>query len=326
MGYNWFTGGIWMICLIYGEERFLMEQKLASLKKEYNCNDENMNISVFRGDEDRMKDVYEDLITPPFFTDNKMVILKNPVFLTTKKVKKDDEQLKYFEKCLTDNQETIFVIYYNGDDFDKRKKVVKQLLASAEVFKYDKVNHYRLSDSTRKAVKRRDATIDDDALELLLKRVDDSLEKVANEVEKLCLYNKHITYDIVDTLVSKPLDENVFDLTSAILQKNRQKMFMIYHDLMILNEEPVKLIVLIANQMRLIYQVKLLDRKGYNDKEIGKILSINPYRLKYLRQEGQDYDLNELLECIDRLSKLDVEIKTGKIDKKVGLELFMVRI
>lgn len=326
MGYNWFTGGIWMICLIYGEERFLMEQKLASLKKEYNCNDENMNISVFRGDEDRMKDVYEDLITPPFFTDNKMVILKNPVFLTTKKVKKDDEQLKYFEKCLTDNQETIFVIYYNGDDFDKRKKVVKQLLASAEVFKYDKVNHYRLSDSTRKAVKRRDATIDDDALELLLKRVGDSLEKVANEVEKLCLYNKHITYDIVDTLVSKPLDENVFDLTSAILQKNRQKMFMIYHDLMILNEEPVKLIVLIANQMRLIYQVKLLDRKGYNDKEIGKILSINPYRLKYLRQEGQDYDLNELLECIDRLSKLDVEIKTGKIDKKVGLELFMVRI
>lgn len=326
MGYNWFTGGIWMICLIYGEERFLMEQKLASLKKEYNCNDENMNISVFRGDEDRMKDVYEDLITPPFFTDNKIVILKNPVFLTTKKVKKDDEQLKYFEKCLTDNQETIFVIYYNGDDFDKRKKVVKQLLASAEVFKYDKVNHYRLSDSTRKAVKRRDATIDDDALELLLKRVDDSLEKVANEVEKLCLYNKHITYDIVDTLVSKPLDENVFDLTSAILQKDRQKMFMIYHDLMILNEEPVKLIVLIANQMRLIYQVKLLDRKGYNDKEIGKILSINPYRLKYLRQEGQDYDLNELLECIDRLSKLDVEIKTGKIDKKVGLELFMVRI
>lgn len=315
-----------MICLIYGEERFLMEQKLASLKKEYNCNDENMNISVFRGDEDRMKDVYEDLITPPFFTDNKMVILKNPVFLTTKKVKKDDEQLKYFEKCLTDDQETIFVIYYNGDDFDKRKKVVKQLLGSVEVFKYDKVNHYRISDSTRKAIKRRDATIDDDALELLLKRVDDSLEKVANEVEKLCLYSKHITYDIVDTLVSKPLDENVFDLTSAILQKDRQKMFMIYHDLMILNEEPIKLIVLIANQMRLIYQVKLLVRKGYNDKEIGKILSINHYRLKYLRQEGQDYDLNELLECIDQLSKLDVEIKTGKIDKKVGLELFMIRI
>ena len=103
-------------------------------------------------------------------------------------------------------------------------------------------------------------------------------------------------------------------------------MFSIYHDLMILNEEPIKLIVLIAGQMRLIYQVKLLDRKGYNDKEIGKILGVNPYRLKYVRQEGKDFDLNELLQCLDDLSRLDVEIKTGKMDKKMGLELFMVRI
>ena len=190
----------------------------------------------------------------------------------------------------------------------------------------DKVNHYKLSDSTRQAIRRRDATIDDDALELLLSRLGDSLNNVALEVEKLCLYSKHITYDIVDELVSKPLDENVFALTSAILQKDRRKMFSIYHDLMILNEEPIKLIVLIAGQMRLIYQVKLLDRKGYNDKEIGKILGVNPYRLKYVRQEGKDFDLNELLQCLDDLSRLDVEIKTGKMDKKMGLELFMVRI
>ena len=29
---------------------------------------------------------------------------------------------------------------------------------------------------------------------------------------------------------------------------------------------------------------------------------------------------------LDDLSRLDVEIKTGKMDKKMGLELFMVRI
>ena len=265
-----------MIFVIYGEESFLMEQKLQSLKKEYDCNEDNMNISTYRANEDSLEEVYEDLITPPFLTDKKMVVLKNPYFLTTKKVKKD--------------------------------------------------NHYKLSDSTRQAIRRRDATIDDDALELLLSRLGDSLNNVALEVEKLCLYSKHITYDIVDELVSKPLDENVFALTSAILQKDRRKMFSIYHDLMILNEEPIKLIVLIAGQMRLIYQVKLLDRKGYNDKEIGKILGVNPYRLKYVRQEGKDFDLNELLQCLDDLSRLDVEIKTGKMDKKMGLELFMVRI
>ena len=288
-----------MIFVIYGEESFLMEQKLQSLKKEYDCNEDNMNISTYRANEDSLEEVYEDLITPPFLTDKKMVVLKNPYFLTTKKVKKDNNE---------------------------RKKIVKNLRKQAQFFEIDKVNHYKLSDSTRQAIRRRDATIDDDALELLLSRLGDSLNNVALEVEKLCLYSKHITYDIVDELVSKPLDENVFALTSAILQKDRRKMFSIYHDLMILNEEPIKLIVLIAGQMRLIYQVKLLDRKGYNDKEIGKILGVNPYRLKYVRQEGKDFDLNELLQCLDDLSRLDVEIKTGKMDKKMGLELFMVRI
>ena len=104
------------------------------------------------------------------------------------------------------------------------------------------------------------------------------------------------------------------------------KSIAIYKDLIMNNEEPIKLIVLIANSMRLLYQVKLLDRKGYNDREIASMLSLNPYRLKYIRQDGKEYDLNELLSKLDELSKLDVDIKTGKIDRFRGLELFLMRM
>ena len=75
----------------------------------------------------------------------------------------------------------------------------------------------------------------------------------------------------------------------------------IYKDLKMNNEEPIKLIVLIANSLRLLYQVKLLDRKGYNDQEIGKMLSLNPYRLRYIRQDGKDFEINELLEKLNEL-------------------------
>ena len=43
-----------MIFVIYGEESFLMRQKLQSLKKEYYCNDDNMNISTYRANEDSL--------------------------------------------------------------------------------------------------------------------------------------------------------------------------------------------------------------------------------------------------------------------------------
>lgn len=315
-----------MICVIYGDEKFLMERKLEALKKQYQCNDTNMNYTMYQGDDCSMEEVYEDLLTPSFFQEKKMVVLKNPPFIINKKVKQEEKEINIFLECLNqDNEHCIFVVFCS-EKLDERKKIVKELRKKAHFFEIEKVDHYKLAATARSGFRNRDAVVDDDALDLLLSRVGNNLIEVRNEIEKLCLYSKHITEEIVNKLVSKPLEENVFDLTSAIVQKDRQKMFAIYKDLMILKEEPIKLIVLIANQARLIYQVRLLDRKGYQDKEIAKILSINPYRLKYIRKEGNDFDLNDLLKCLDDLSKLDIQIKTGKMDKEKGLELFMLRI
>ena len=230
-------------------------------------------------------------------------------------------------QCLPYLDKTVHLVIFNDEkNFDERKKVVKMLRKEAQFYEINPLNYYKVSDTTRQAIKKRSCTIDDDALELLLSRKGTNLIDISSEVEKLCLYTKHIDLKSVEELVSRPLDENVFDLTTAILSKDKQKMMSIYKDLMTLNEEPVKLIVLVANSMRLIYQVKLLDRKGYTDQEIAKMLSVNPFRLKYVRKEGKLFELDELLSCLNQLSKLDVKIKTGKIDKKLGLELFMLRI
>lgn len=316
-----------MIFVIYGEERLLMDQRLEKLKKEYQCHEEMMNYTVYEVDRDGMEAVYEDVMTPPFLNETKMVVIKKADFLTTKKLKKDNQDVEIFKKCMDQIDDHVhLVIFHDKKNFDERKKVVKELRKKAKFFEVNTLNYYKVSDTTRQAIKKRNATIDNDALELLIARTGLNLLNVSNEVEKLCLYTSHIDYHAVDMLVSKPLDENVFDLTSAILDKNRKKIFEVYHDLMVLEEEPIMLIVLIANSMRLIYQVKLLDRKGYNDREIAKILSVNPYRLKYVRKEGTKYDLQELLSYLNELSKLDVSIKTGKIDKKKGLELFLLRI
>lgn len=315
-----------MICVIYGDEVFLMERKLEALKKQYQCNDTNMNFSLYQGDNCNMEEVYEDLMTPSFFQERKMVVLKNPSFLTNKKEKKENQDSEIFLKCLQqDMDQNIFVIFCN-EKFDERKKIVKELRKKANFYEVEKVNHYKLAATARSGFVNRNTTIDDDALELLLARVGNNLIEIRNEVEKLSLYTKHVDIEAVEKLVSKPLEENVFDLATALLQKDRKRMFLVYQDLMIQKEEPVKLIILIANQIRLIYQVRLLDRKGYQDKEIAKILAINPYRLKYIRKEGNDFDLRDLLQCLDELSKLDIQIKTGKLDKEKGLELFLLKI
>ena len=317
-----------MNCVIYGDEKFLMEQKLNGLKKEYHIKEEDLNLMTYWCHETPMSAIIEDSLTPPFFSEYKIIVVKNPTFLTTQKqkdVSEDDIQL-FMDYLSKDNPSTIFVIYHDQKNFDERKKIVKALRKQTRFIEVGKLDDKQLFKTVHKAFHSRECMIDDDALELFLSRMPNDLLEISQEINKICLYSHHITKEVVDMMVPKQIEENVFELTKAILNKETAHCIHIYKDLMMNNEEPIKLIVLIANSLRLLYQVKLLDRKGYNDQEIGKLLSINPFRLRYVRQDGKDYELKELLQKLDELSQLDVAIKTGKIDRFRGLELFLMRI
>lgn len=315
-----------MICVIYGSERMLMDKKLEALKKEYNCSNDRMNLSVYYGENNKMAEVYEDLITAPFLADKKMVVYYRPLFLTGTKGKYEEEEKYFLDYLPVDNEEVIFVIFNDRSDFDNRKKCVKQLKKVANYYIYEHLDHYKVKEIIRTNMRDRNVTIEEDALELFMERVSNDLLHASLEMEKVCLYGNHIDKGIIDLLISKPIEDDVFQLTRAILAKDYQRMFSIYKDLQSLKEEPVKLIALVASQMRLLYQVKLLDRKGYNDQEIGKMLGVNPYRLKYVRQEGKNFTIQELLKCLDQLANLDEGIKTGRMDKDMGFELFMLKI
>ncbi len=315
-----------MIFLIYGVENFLMEKQLASIKKKLNCRDELLNFSTYHLDDTDLEEVVQDLATPSFLAENKLVLLKNPYFLTGKKVKNEIDMAK-LARCLElTDERTHLVLYLNAEKLDERKKIVKELKEKAKIYKFNHLTHQKLSDSYRQSIRARNATITDDALHLLLSRHKGGLLEAVATVEKLTLYTKEIDVEAVNQIVHKPLEENIFELQGAILKKDRVKMMSLYQDLMVLNEEPIKLIVLLANALRLLYDVTLLDRKGYNDGEIAKMLKINRFRLKYIRQDSNSFELAKIQELLNHLANLDYQIKTGRIDKRLGFELFLLKI
>ena len=316
-----------MNILIYGEEPFLLENKLNNLKKKYNVSEEDFNYIVYDLEESSLSNIIEDCLTPPFLTETKMVVCKNPNFLTTKKTLEDSKKdLDLLEDYLIhSSKETILVLYLEGK-IDEKKKRVKEVAYKMQLVCVENLDDHELFKITHKSFIQRNTEIDDDAFDLLMLRSGHDLQALSNEVEKLSLYSNHITLSDVDLLVARPIEEDVFSITKALLNKDTSKCLSIYNDL-IKSEEPVKLIALIASSLRSIYQVKFLDRKGYNDDEIASMLSFkSKYRLKYLRQDGKQYDINDLLYLMNELSHLDINIKTGKVqDRYKALELFLIK-
>ena len=192
-----YNGIDWSGCMnivIYGEEKLLMEQKLNALKKQYQIHEEDMNMIVYYANETSINEIVEDALTPPFFSEYKMIVLKNPFFFTTAKQKETNEnEIKILMDYLSkDNPSTIFVIYHDTKNFDERKKIVKELRKKVKFYEVDKVDEQKLYQITHQSIKARGASIDDDAIHLLLSRTANNLLEVSQEVNKLCLYTNHI--------------------------------------------------------------------------------------------------------------------------------------
>ena len=114
-----------MLYVLYGTERLLMDQRLDKLKKDHHCNQEQMNYTVYDVSKEGMKVVLEDVMTPPFLSDEKMVVIKKADFLTTKKIKKDNHDIDYFMQCLPYLDKTVHLVIFN--DEKEKEQIMNQL-------------------------------------------------------------------------------------------------------------------------------------------------------------------------------------------------------
>ena len=169
--------------------------------------------------------------------------------------------------------------------------------------------------------------IDDQSSKLFLEYTKDNLYIITNELDKMFLYKdneKIITKDDIKLIVSKTINANIFDLIESITKRDINKSLFLYQDLVLLNEEEIKLIIILANQFRLIYQVKEMYKEGYTEYDISRNLNVHPYRVKLAY--NMDVTTNEALEYIKKLSELDRNIKSGLIDKKYAFEKFIIEL
>jgi DNA polymerase-3 subunit delta len=174
-----------------------------------------------------------------------------------------------------------------------------------------------------------DYKISTSTINLLIDRVGNDIGILAQEVEKLKLYKidtKEITRDDIIACSTLNIDTDIFRFIDNIINKNKKDALNTYYEMLKNNEEPIKIIALLASKFRLMYQAVHLSRKGFNNNEISKILGVHAYPVKLAIEAGIRYPEELSLSYLNSLATLDIEIKTGLVDSKLGLELFIMKV
>lgn len=307
------------IYLIYGDEEYFINNEINNLKSKYS----DYDIITYDMVESNISDAIEDASMISLFSSNKLIICYNCYFLTS--VKCDiDHNVDLLISYMKTDSDSILVLIVNSE-IDNRKKVVKEL-NNFNVIKCNKLKEYEIISFIKDYCKNNGFKIEDAAIKVFLNKLIDNLYIITNELDKLFLYknDKLITKSDIDLVTSKMININIFDLVNSIVDKKIDESLRLYDELLLINEEEIKLIVTLANQFRLIYQVKTMLKSGYSEIDISKKLDIHPYRIKIAN--SVNINLDDCLRYIKDLSILDEEIKTGKIDKKMGFIKFILNL
>ena len=90
--------------------------------------------------------------------------------------------------------------------------------------------------------------------------------------------------------------------------------------------EPTVLLSLIARDFRLMLNVKKMQEQNIREYEMMNELGLQDWQLEKYLKKIFPYKIKELESVLLNLAKLDLDIKSGKIDKFMGLELFIIDV
>ncbi len=282
---------------------------------------------VYNCEETSLAEILEDANTFPMWSDYKLIVMSNANFLNSKGInsefENDYEDLENYLK----HKNNFSVLVFVTEDIDNRKKLVKSIRKNSTEFDLDKVDNSKIEQVIMSKLSKGNKVISNELAKEICHKLNYDLALIYNETDKLLLVtNDTITKKDVDSLITKTLEDNIFELTNAIVDKNAAKGYEVYKDLVQLKEDPVKLVAVVASQIRLLIQVKGYSEERFSSKEIASKLRIHPYRCDLAFKSAKRFKMNELENLLSKLATTDYEIKSGKLDKNIGLELFILSI
>lgn len=317
------------IYLLYGNETFLLnETKNLIFQQVFKNESSDFNTSTYDLEETPVEVAVEDCETVPFFAERKIVILKNPIFLTAEKGKeKVEHHLKSLEAYLENPSPTTIAIFLAPyEKLDERKKLTKMLMKTAAVVHAKPLSDNEIVDWIKKQLSEEGKTITDHAVFYLLQLVGPHLQLLKNEINKLILYGeKQIDEKIIESVVSRSVEQNIFVLIDKVVQHKIEDVLSIYFQLLKQNEEPLKILALLAAQFRFMYQVKNLVSKGYSQKQIASMLKSHWYRVKIAAEQAKSFSNEKLIEILSQLADIDYQMKSSNINKERLLEQFFIK-
>jgi DNA polymerase-3 subunit delta len=158
----------------------------------------------------------------------------------------------------------------------------------------------------------------------LIERVGANQQLLANEVEKLGLYDKVITKRTIDELTERAPQSTIFELLDAALAGKRKRALELYQEQRVMKVEPQQILALLGWQLHIMALVKTAGER--DPSQIASEAKINPFVVRKTQGIVRNMTLAELKALIHEVLTLDIRLKSESIDADEALQNLIISL
>ena len=334
-----------MLYILWGEDEFSLEEKLLEIKK--NLGDVSLlptNTNILDGQKLSLKELEAIGGAMPFLSAKRLVIIKGllgrfesrgksarPKKSDSHSAKQDESQM--LAECIrTFPESTVAVLIDNIETRNnslKTNPLFTALADKAQVISFPILKSIKLSQWIQARVIQQGGSISRQATDLLMQIIGGDLFTMVNEINKLVAFTsgRLIEEKDVRMVVSAAQEADVFALVDAIMDRKTALAEQILQKLLQRGTVPSQILALLARQIQIMLQLKDLKSLKRSNSDIQSKLGIyNPYTWNKVSARAEKYAIEKLKTIYRSLLATDLEIKTGKFDGDLALNILVAEL
>lgn len=324
-----------MLLFLYGPDTYRAREKLKEIIGKYETDIKKgaVELKKFDGEDLEFSDLKNALEMAALFSSKKIILVKNAAGGGNAALK--EKMLEYLPLMAKSGD---LIIFWDGEA-DKRDKFFKALKKEAKVQEFGFLQPIEIKKWIEEKIKSRilemkvNISLSSQAKEALANFVGPNLWQMESEIDKLILYKTGtgskekavIEMSDVELLVKSQIKTYIFKTIDAVSSKNKKEALRLLHEHLSNKENEFYIFTMIIWQMRNLIQIKDLTNKGLPAPQITKKTKISPFVIGKNFLTLKKITLSEIESIYDYLLVLDLAMKTGKIDSKLALDMFVLK-
>ncbi len=304
-----------MITTLAGNNFYLLKRRMDEIVDKFVTEHNELALERIDAEETELPAILEAIQSLPFLSNRKLVVVRGLSF--------HKSATDIIEQIIDSAGGTTDIVFYEPKP-DKRTSFFKVLKSKTQLEEYNEMDSYGLAKWLVDETQKLGGYLSLADADYLVDRAGINQELLANELDKLLVYNPAVSRQTIELLTVKNPQSKVFELLDAIFSGNKKQAIELYDEQRAQKVEPQAIIALLAWQLELI--ALAIYGKGKDANQIAKDAGVSPYPVQKAQRLASKMTENQLKEVVQRVLIMDEQSKTTALDLDEALKTFIITL